>query len=53
MDKQTITNYLKEIHDLMVDGKFISAHNRLRFVLDNLQSDLAKRSYKTGESNGN
>ena len=48
MDKQTITSYLKEIHDLMLDGHFIAAHKKLRFVLDNLQSDLAKRSFLTG-----
>ena len=36
MEKETIKSYLVEIKDLMLDGKFIQAYERLKFVLTSI-----------------
>ncbi len=46
MDKETIFSYLVEIKQLMFDGKFITAYNKLKFVLDNFDD----ANDKQGES---
>jgi len=47
MDKETIINYLKQVDDMMENGKFIKANKQLKFILENLEDDL-KRTLSTG-----
>lgn len=47
MEKHMIESYLNEIEKEMSEGRFISAHNNLKFVLKNIynQDEYGSKDY--------